>query len=295
MAETPRPVADLSLEEVTALARRTSMRKVGTRPPFGQYLKDLWDRRHFLWTLSSGRNYARNEGQRFGQLWAVINPLLLIATYLFIFGYLLRTGRGIDNFVAYLSIGVILFGVSAATLTGGSRAILNNTGLVRALQFPRAILPISVVLTEVLALVPGLVVLLVILPFTSEMPHWKWLLLPVPIALLLLQQVGMTLILARVVNASVDTWNLIPVAVRVMRYLSGVFFSVSVVTKGHPVLGVILEYQPFALQLTLARQTLMSEFPIQPTDWLVGLGWALVLPIAGLWIFWRDEARYGRG
>ena len=288
-------IASMSLAEAEALARRTSMREVGTRPPFGRYLRDLWSRRHFLWTLSSARSFARNEGQRFGQLWAFVNPLLLIATYFFIFGFLLNTTRGVDNFVGFLSIGVILFGVSAATLTAGSRAILNNTGLVRALQFPRAILPISVVLTEVISLLPGLVVLLLIMPLAGETPNWGWLLLPIPIVFQLLQQVGMVLVLARVVNASVDVWNLVPVAVRVMRYLSGVFFSVTAVTSGNPTLGAVLEYQPFALQLTLVRQLLMEEFPIQWMDWAIGAGWALVLPIFGLWIFWIDEARYGRG
>lgn len=288
-------IAAMSFDEVSALARRSSMQKVGSRPPFGQYLRDLWSRRHFLWTLSSARNLAKNEGQRFGQLWALINPLLLIATYFFIFGFLLRTGRGIDNFIGYLSIGVILFSVSASTMTAGSRAILNNTGLVRALQFPRAILPISAVLTEVLGLLPGLLVLVVILPLTGEVFSWTWLLLPVPIAMQLLMQTGIVLVLARIVNASVDLWNLIPVVVRVMRYLSGVFFSVSAVTVGHSVLGAVLEYQPLALQLTLVRQLLMGEFSLQWSHWLVGLVWALLFPIVGLWIFWVDEARYGRG
>lgn len=287
--------ADFSLAEVSGIAGQTGMRQVGTRPPFGQYLRSLWARRGFLWTLSAGRSYAKNEGQRFGQLWGVINPLLLIVTYLFVFGYLLGTRGEIQNFVGFLAIGVVLFGLSAATLTTGSRAIRNNTGLVRALHFPRALLPLSVVLTEVLALLPGLAVLVVILPFTGEMPRWSWLLFPVAVFLQACMQAGLVLMLARVVHASADFWNLIPNAVRLMRYLSGVFFSITAVASSIPVVGAVLEYQPFALQLTLARQALMGEFDLSLTAWLIGLGWAVLLPMIGIWIFWRDEARYGRG
>ncbi len=287
--------AELPYDQVCARATAAGLRKVGTRPPFRDYVVDLWTRRNFLWALSSAKSFAKNEGQRLGQLWAFVNPLLLVATYFFIFGYLLNTGRGIDNFIGYLTIGIILFSLSASTVTGGSRAILNNTGLVRALHFPRAVLPLSTVLTEAIALLPGLLVMVVVLPFTGERPTWSWLLFPVAVVLQVLMQAGLVLILARVVNASVDLWNLIPVVVRVLRYLSGVFFSISVVTANNEVLGAILEYQPFALQLTLARQALMHEFPMEPLAWGVGFFWALLLPVVGLWVFWGDEARYGRG
>jgi len=289
------PARSMTLDEARAYASAHNLRKVGERPPFSAYVRDLWDRRSFIWALSAAKRYAKNEGQKYGQLWAVLNPLLLIASYLFIFGFLLKANHGIDNYVGYLAIGIIVFGMTSGTMTGGSRAILNNTGLVRALQFPRAVLPISTVLTEALEMATGIVMLLFIVPFTGDRPHVKWLLLPVAILFQLLIQTGLTLILARVVNMSADLWNLIPVAVRLLRYVSGVFFSIAAVTKNHPVLYQVLEFQPFALQLTLARQAMMGEFAISWIHWAVGAAWALVLPGLGLWVFWRDEAKYGRG
>lgn len=285
----------MTLEEARRYAADHGLRTVGDRPPFGDYVRDLWRRRSFIWTLSSAKQYAQNEGQKYGQLWAVLNPLLLIASYLFVFGFLLKADHGIENYIGYLAIGIIVFAMTAATMTSGSRAILNNTGLVRALQFPRAVLPISTVITETMVMVTGLGMLLLIVPFTGDLPHWKWLLLPAAIGLQLLMQLGVTLILARVVNMSADVWNLIPVAVRLLRYVSGVFFSIAAVTQGHPVIYTILEFQPFALPLTLARQSLMGEFPLDWRHWAAAAAYALVLPVAGLWIFWRDEAKYGRG
>ncbi len=288
-------IAKLAADEVSSLALAKGMRPVGARPPFGKYLRQLWRRRGLIWTLASARSYARNEGQKYGQAWAVLNPLLLIATYLFIFGFLLRTGRGVDNFVGFLSIGVILFAFTASTLTSGSRAIRNNTGLVRALHFPRAMLPLAAVMTEFVALLPAIVVLLIVLPLTGEMPSWSWLLLPVALLLQALMQAGFVLVLARLVNASADIWNMVVVAVRVLRYLSGVFFNIGVVAQDHPIIRTILDLQPFALQLSLARQALMGQFVLDPFTWLVGIAWALLLPALGLWIFWFDEAKYGRG
>lgn len=285
----------MSLDEARRYAESHHLRQVGERPAFRDYVSDLWQRRSFIWTMAEAKRYAKNEGQKYGQLWAILNPLLLIGSYLFVFGFLLNASGGTENFIGYLAVGIIVFGMTSSTLTSGSRAILNNTGLVRALQFPRAVLPISTVITETLEMATGLVLLLVIMPFTGDLPHWKWLLLPVAIGLQLLIQTGITLILARLVNMSADLWNLIPVAVRLLRYVSGVFFSIAAATKNHPVLYAILEFQPFALPLTLARQAMMGEFSLDWRHWAAAAAYALVLPIAGLWIFWRDEAKYGRG
>lgn len=291
----PAALAGQSLAEVRAYADSHALKAVGARPPFGEYLKDLWSRRTFIWTLSFAKYQARTEGQKYGFLWAIINPLMMIGTYMFVFGFLLKANRSIDNYIGYLAIGIIVFGMTASTMTGGSRAILNNTGLVRALHFPRAVLPISTIVTELLEAAIGLGLMLLIVPFTGDMPHIKWLLLPVAMIIHALVQTGIVLVLARIVNMSADIWNFIPVATRLLRYVSGVFFSVAAVTKGHPVLYHLLEYQPFALTLTLARQSMLHEFPVQWHLWVAGLVYAVVFPVVGLWIFWRDEAKYGRG
>ncbi|GAA1379615.1 ABC transporter permease [Luteococcus sanguinis] len=289
------PVADMTLDQLQEIAGGNGLKSVGSRPPFGQYLKDLWGRRNFIWTLSLAKYQARNEGQKFGQMWAIVNPLLTIATYFFVFGFLLKTHGGMHNYVGYLSIGIIIFGMTASTMTSGSRSILNNTGLVRALHFPRAVLPISSVVTELLEAAVSIAMLMLIVPFTGDLPHLKWILLIPALIIHALIQTGFVLILARFVNMSADIWNLIPVFTRLLRYVSGVFFSIASVTQHHPLLYYLLEYQPFALTLSLVRQAMLGEFAVDWKMWAAGIAYAIVLPVAGLWIFWRDEAKYGRG
>lgn len=279
-----------------ALAERYHLQPLAARPPLRDYLVDLWRRRGFVLTLSSSRSDARYQGNRLGRLWSVFNPMLLILSYFLIFGVLLGTSRGVDNFVGFLSIGVIIFGVSGSVISSGARAIVGNTGLLRALRFPRAVLPISVGITEMLANVPAFVVLVVLMLVSGETPTWTWLLFPVALAIQAIQVTGIALIAARVTHTSRDVANLIPLTLRLLRYTSGVFFSVSHYTANLPaVVGHVLTYQPFALQLTLVRQSLLGEFDLSLFPWLVSLGWAVVLLTGGLAFFWQGEARYGRG
>lgn len=288
----------LSSPEAESLARRHGLTPLGTRPPFGRYLRQLWRRRSFIWTLASAQSYAKNHDNRLGQLWTLLNPALLIASYFLIFGVLLQTTGSVSNKVGFLSIGVVLFAFTSSVVTRGSKAITSNLNLVRGLHFPRAILPLAVTLTELIASLPAFGLLLVVMVLTGETPSVRWLLLPLAIVLHSGVLAGCAFLGARIVNASKDLGQLIPVVVRLLRYTSGVFFPVAhYAERLDPPWDAVLVYQPFALPLEAARQALMSpaDHPFDITVWWALAAWAVGLFAVGLLVFWVDEARYGRG
>lgn len=280
-------------KEFAALADRHGLERSGVRPSLGRYLTDIWRQRRFLWTLSSAESYARHQDNYLGQLWALLNPLFLAGAYYLVFGKLLGTDGGTSNYVGFLIVGLFLFIYSAGNMTGTSKSVSKNLNLVRSLKFPRALLPLSVSLTEFIAVLPTLVVLLAILLLSGETINVLWLLFPVVVLLHLLINVGVGLILARIVHSSRDLRNLIPVSVRLLRYISGVFFSIDHYA-GAGIIGTAMKYQPFALILDIARQSLLGEFTIEPSTWLIAAAWAVILPIIGIIVFWSAEATYGR-
>ncbi|MGB3829854.1 MAG: ABC transporter permease, partial [Ornithinimicrobium sp.] len=167
-----------------------------------------------------------------------------------------------------------------------------NMGIVRALRFPRVVLPISVVLTELFAALPAFVVAAIIAILSKEAITWSWLLYPVAIAITFVMTTGLAMISAVVVYRYRDAANLIPLLTRMLRYISGVFFLVTAYAEG--ALQVVLAYQPVAVVLTILRQTLMDEYALTWTAWLVAAGWAIALFGVGFIAFWRAEATYGR-
>ena len=283
----------LDAGEAEAMAEEYGLRQIGVRPRLGAYLRDLWARRHFIRVLATSMAYARNQKNYLGQLWAVINPLLNAVVYFLIFGVVLQTNRGVENFVAFLTIGVFMFGFSASAITTGSKAITGHLGLVRSLRFPRAVLPLAVVFTELIELLPALAVMCGIVLLTGEPITINWLLFPVVVVLQWMFNTGTALIAVRLVAWVRDVLNLIPLALRFLRYGSGVFFNISAYV-GDNWLGVVMEYQPLAVYLTLARSTLMSEGAHDPVAWAVGVGWAVLFLVGGFLLFWQAEERYGR-
>src|SRR3546814_4792235 len=81
---------------------------------------------------------------------------------------MLNTSRGVDNFIGFLVTGVFIFHFMSACISAGSKSITGNQGVITSLQFPRALLPIATVLSELFTLLPALLVLLVIVPVTGE-------------------------------------------------------------------------------------------------------------------------------
>lgn len=284
------------------LAEELGLQPVGVRPKLSVYLKALWSRRQFIWTMASSNAYARNNNTYLGQGWNILNPILWAAIYFAVFGVLLGTRRDVQNFLAFLVIGVFLFRFVSSSFTGGAKAITGNLSLVRSLHFPRAVLPISNTLTEFIILMPAIVVMCIIValsgfvyPDVEGGLRWSWLLLPVAIVLLYLFCTGCAFLIARPVADVRDLANLLPFVTRVFFYLSGVFYSIEV--RFGDALGPLLpyaEHQPVALYLYLARSSMLDEFPIDGTKWLLGVGWAIFFLVGGFLMFWRAEERYGR-
>lgn len=275
------------------LAARYGLHRIGARPPLLSYIRQIWERRHFIWALASARSYNRKQNNYLGQLWTVLNPLILAAVYYLVFGVILGTGEGTDNYVGFLVIGIFSFQYFAGTVSAGASSISGNMAMIRALHFPRASLPMSVSLSEFLTFLPALVVMVLIVVATGEAPVVTWLLAPVAVVLLMLFNTGIALAVARIVVGARDLKNLIPVSTRLMRYVSGVFWSIGHYT-GDNIGGYIMEYQPVAVYLNLMRSALLDEFEIRLELWLIGAGWTLLALILGFLVFWRAEERYGR-
>jgi teichoic acid transport system permease protein len=281
--------------DAAALASRHGLRKLGARPRLGAYTASIWRRRDFTWELARSDAYGKNQGSYLGQLWGVLKPLLQVGIFYIVFGILIPgASRGVEDFLSYLVIGTFLFEFMASGLNNGGRAIASKVKLVRALEFPRAVLPISVTLTEMIMMWPAMAIMLVIVMVKGHQPTWSWLLLVPAVVLVYMFVLGCGFFLARVVSATPDLGNLVPIFTQLARYVAGVFFSLEVLAAGFGALGQIAIYEPFALYLRLARSAILTEVRAGPLDWGLGLVYSLTALVAGYVFFWLAEARYGR-
>ncbi|MFJ5225653.1 ABC transporter permease [Streptomyces sp. NPDC088400] len=287
--------------DFTALAVRHGLTVSGARPTLPAYVRQLWSRRHFITAFATARLTSQYSQAKLGQIWQIMTPLLNATVYYFIFGVLLQTKRDIPDFIPFLVTGVFIWTFTSNSITAGTRAISGNLGLVRALHFPRASLPMALALQQLQQLLFSLGALVVILVCFGQYPGPAWLLALPALLLQSLFNMGLSMAVARLAARTPDIAQLMPFLLRTWMYVSGVMFSVDRVTKGDDlphVVAVALQCNPAAVYIDLMRFALVDSYTdgqLPPHVWAIAAGWALLAGVGGFLFFWKAEEEYGRG
>jgi teichoic acid transport system permease protein len=274
-------------------AEKHGLKRVGARPKFGEYLKDSFRRFGFAWTLSSFTNEASDARTRLGKWWTFLLPAIQAATYGLIFGLILGSNRP-ENYLAFLFTGVFLFTFMSGALSSGSTAIIGNAGLVNSLSFPRVLLPVSAVIRQFLNFWPSLIMLVAALLATGNWPTWSWLLQIVVIFLMTMFATGLGIFAARLNAQMRDLGKLIPFFTRILFYVSGVFFVTETIFADYPLILQIANFNPFYNFIQLSRGLLVQGYEPTASLWISCIAWAIVMPIVGVFYFWKAEEVYGR-
>jgi len=149
---------------LAALAARYNLRPSAKRPPLAEYLRELARRWSFIMGFATARNIAMYTEAKLGQLWQVLAPLLNAGVYFLIFGVIITgVSRGVSHYLAFLVTGVFVCSVTERTFISTSKVITDSLPLIRALQFPRASLPLAYVMIELQQVLLSMAVLFVLI------------------------------------------------------------------------------------------------------------------------------------
>jgi len=251
-------------ESLAAYAVRHGLRPSAERPPVVAYITEVWRRRHFVMAFATARNIAMYTEAKLGQIWQVLTPLLNAGVYFLIFGLLLNINRGIPNYLAFLVTGVFVFNFTQRAFITTSSVITESLPLIRALQFPRAALPLAYVVVELEQMALAMAVLVVIVLASGEPITWYWLLVIPALLLQTIFNIGIGLFAARLGSQVNDFSQLLPFLMRTWLYLSGVLFSIqnlSLSKSSHvPAWAVpVLASNPAAVYIDLVRNSIMAS------------------------------------
>jgi teichoic acid transport system permease protein len=281
------------------LALRHGLAVSGARPPLRMYVRQLWDRRYFILAFSRAKLTSQYSQAKLGQLWQVATPLLNAGVFYLVFGVLLQAKRGVPDYIPFLVTGVFIWTYTQTSVMAGVKAISGNIGLVRALHFPRASLPLALCIQQFQQLMFSLIVLVVVLLGFGVPPSLRWLLAVPALAAQSVFNIGLALIMARAGSNTPDLAQLMPFLLRTWMYLSGVMYSLSSKAKHMPELvQTLLPLNPAAVYIDLIRFALIDSFrsdQLPPHIWALAVGWALLVGAGGFVYFWRAEETYGRG
>lgn len=134
--------------------------KVGL-PPLGPYFRALWARKQFLFELARTNLRAQHYNTTFGQLWLILNPLMMAAVY-FTLVYIIRDGGRGPVFLAHLMLSLFAFRLVSTAISRGAQSIVGGGKLLLNTAFPRLLLPLEAVLESFMRFLPTVAVYAVV-------------------------------------------------------------------------------------------------------------------------------------
>ena len=289
MSSAPAPVQSAAPEENEFTSERHvyEPHKIGI-PPLGPYVRELWRRREFAREMSRTNLRAQHFNTAFGQLWLVLNPLMLAGVY-FLLVYILRSGsRGVD-FFAHLLAGLFAYyfisdsiRLSVKSVTGGGRLILNTA-------FPRALLPLAGVITAFLRFLPTLVIYIPV-HIIAGLPVGAHLLWIVPlIGLMFVLASGAAMLVSALQVYFRDVKNFLPYFLRVWLYASPVLYYAHEVPDG---IKWILAVNPLGGLLTAWSDVIVGGTGPEADSMALAAGWAFGIFLVGFLFFVSREREF---
>jgi ABC-2 type transport system permease protein len=197
---------------------------------------------------------VKYQSSALGFVWSLATPLLLLAVYYLVFGFILR--NGVPNFAVYLMAGLLPWNAFQASLAFGCGSVVGNANLVKKVRFPTSVLPLSSVGYAAVHFVLQMGVFAVFLLLFYRHAFGPQLLLLVPaVAVLLVFSVGLALLVSALTVRYRDVQHLLDVVLLAWFWLNPVIYGMylvraRLVPRGvywayflNPMAGVISAFQ----------------------------------------------------
>lgn len=256
-------------------------------PPMRSYVRELWRRREFAVELSRTKLREQHFDTVFGQLWLVINPMLMALVYFLLIDILRAAhGRG-PAFFAHLVAGLFVFYFIHNSVTVGVKSVTKGGRLILNSAFPRALLPLSAVITAFMRFLPTIVVYIPV-HIAAGLPVGWHLLWVFPIfALFTLLACGLSMLVAAAQVYFRDLSSFLPYVLRIWLYISPVLYYPERVPDRYK---VILDVNPLGGLLTAWSDVINRGHAPEPSSLLLGLAWGIGLFIvSGLFFMSRER------
>jgi len=223
-------------------------------------LRDVLTQRRLLWSLIQLDLRKRYGASFMGLFWSVINPLLQILVYTFIFGYIISVNiggnAGAANYGIFLFAGMLPWIAFSEAVQKSSTVILENKDLVKQVRFPVMLLPVQILLSSFLHELIALVIFIGILFALSQPPA----LLAVGLIALFPLQLMFTLGLGLIVSAFhvlyKDVGQLVSALLLLWFFATPIVYPISLVPKG---LHVLFYINPVTPLISAYRAALLGN------------------------------------
>lgn len=258
-------------------------------PKLKEYVEALWERREFMKELARADLKRRHASTALGAIWSILEPMFQVGIYYLLFTIIRRGARPIE-FLPALIAGVFLFQLVTNAMAEGGNSIQRSSNLMLSSTFPRALLPLSAVYKGLLKFMPTVGVLVVAFLLLGVHLGPLLALLPLLFVCEMVMCVGFALLLGTLTVYVADASNALRYVIRVLFFTTPIIYPLVLLP---PNLESILRWQPLFGLFACFQSAILGE-TIDPLWLILAAAWAIVLFVAGAWVFLRHESDFAR-
>jgi ABC-2 type transport system permease protein len=261
------------------------------------------DFRRFLqltFTLARTDFKLKFYGSVLGYFWQLMRPLMLFGVLYLVFVQFVRLGgETVPHYAAMLLMGIVTYTFFASATGASVAAVLNREQLVRKIEFPRLVIPLSVVLVAYFDLLLNYIAVFIFVLANGVEPRWTWLeLIPLLLGLGVLAT-GIAMLLSALYVRFRDMAPIWDVMLQVSFYTSPILYPIEVVEReaGEDVTQAMM-LNPLTAILQEIRHAVIDPNAASAGQAAGGWEWILIpvgitvgLFALGFWVFNREAPR----
>jgi lipopolysaccharide transport system permease protein len=252
-------------------------------------LKEVWQYRDLMWLFVRRDFVAQYKQTILGPLWHIIQPLFTTFIFLFIFrGVAKISTDGIEPPLLFYMAGIIIWSYFATCLSSTSSTFLTNANIFGKVYFPRLIMPLSIIISNIIrfCIQFGLLLIFMIVYACKGVPiqiGFTWLFIPLLIAVMAGISLGLGIIISSLTTKYRDLSLLLTFAIQLAVYVTPVGYPMSYL-KGKK-FEWLVSINPLSSIIEAFRYCIFGKGTITQAGLLYSFLFMIVVLIFGTLIF----------
>ena len=261
---------------------RTTMMHLGER------LKEIYNYRNMVFSLVKRDLRGKYRNSAFGFLWNFLNPLFQIIIYYIVFSSLMSFDM--ESYHVFLTAGMIPWFFFSSSMTAGSSCIVNQASMVQKMKFPREVIPIVLLISNLINFLIAYSIVFAMIAVTGYgFSGTSLLFLPVVVILQFLFTLGIVFITSSLDVYYRDVSSIVGVLMMGMIWVTPVIYRSYF---GSELLQTILKYNPLTYFMNIYHDLLYYKTIPNLYDFEICGALAVIVLIIGWLIFVKLQYKF---
>ncbi|SEM06773.1 lipopolysaccharide transport system permease protein [Stigmatella aurantiaca] len=251
-------------------------------------LRELYQYRGLLLSLTQRELKARYRGSVLGFLWTFLNPMLQMAVYTLLFSVYMR--QNIEHYPYFMFVGLLPWIWFSSSIGAGASAISDRRDLLTKVRFPAQVLPATVVVTNLCNFMLSVPLLIVFGLFLGRWPSWHLLFFPAVVLIQLCVTMGLAYLISAINVTFRDLQQIVVNLLTMWFFVTPIFYQAQTVPDRFRALVILAN--PMAVMVTSYQAIFYEHRMPDLGPLLLWLGIALVLLAVASSIFERRREEF---